>query len=248
MQKTVLHDDKGLSWIVFGRDETRADVVIDTNEYLIISGGDAMLLDPGGIEIFPPVLAAVSEVIDLSKIKAYLCSHQDPDIMSSLPLWLDLTPSADIHLSWLWSGFVSHFGYEYAANFKPIPDEGGTVVMGGRNFELVPAHYCHSSGNFNLFDPESKILFSGDMGSALVPNGYGIFVQDFEKHVTMMDVFHRRWMPSNEAKNSWISRVRKLSPKMICPQHGAIFRDEQVGLFLDWLQELEVGKVKRNAA
>lgn len=247
MQKFVLHDEADLQWIVFGRDQSKFSEVIDTNEYLIISKGEAMLLDPGGIEIFPQVLAAISEATELERIKAYLCSHQDPDIMSSLPLWLALTPDADIHLSWIWEGFVSHFGREYATNFKPIADEGGTVTLGGRTLQFVPAHYCHSSGNFNVFDPESRILFSGDMGAALVPDGHGLFVEDFDKHVRYMETFHRRWMPSNEAKNAWVSRIRRLSPRMICPQHGAIFKEEHVGPFLDWIEELEVGKVRRQA-
>ena len=248
MKKTVLHDEHGLQWLVFGRDSGKSEAVVDTNEYLIISNGDAMLLDPGGIEVFPPVLAAISEVTDLDKIVAYLCSHQDPDIMSSLPLWLDLTPSAKIHLSWIWSGFVSHFGHEYAANFNAIPDEGGICIVGGREFQFVPAHYCHSSGNFNLFCKESRILFSGDLGAALLPENYAMVVDDFGKHIQYMEGFHKRWMPSNEAKNIWVHRVRKLNPRMICPQHGAIFKDEHVGEFLDWLEDLEVGKTNKFAA
>ena len=35
--------------------------------------------------------------------------------------------------------------------------------------------------------------------------------------------------------------MRKLKPKMIAPQHGAIFRDGDIGRFLDWLDSLEVG-------
>jgi len=30
---------------------------------------------------------------------------------------------------------------------------------------------------------------------------------------------------------------------MLCPQHGAIFRGEQVGEFLDWFERLEVASV-----
>lgn len=245
MQKYVLHNEDGLKWVMIGRDANKPDDIIDTNEYLIISGDEAMMLDPGGVEIFPPVLTAVSELIDVKKIKAYLCSHEDPDIMSSLPLWLGLTPNARIHLSWLWRGFVAHFGREFTKNFALIPDEGQTIELGGRSFTFVPAHHCHASGNFNLFDPESRILFSGDMGSGLVPPDYSVFVEDFDAHIRYMEDFHRRWMPSNDHKAAWIKRVRKLEPKMICPQHGSVFTGENVGKFLDWLDDLEVGVFKK---
>jgi flavorubredoxin len=248
MQKYTLHESDSHSWVVVGRDPNRLDSVIDTNEYIITSGDEAILLDPGGVEIFPQALTAVSTIIDIRKIKAYFCSHQDPDIMSSLALWLTLTPDAKIYLPWLWSGFVAHFGGEFVKNFHLLPDEGGSVELGGKTFQFIPAHHCHSAGNFHFFDPEARILFSGDIGAALLPREQSdIFVQDFTKHVTYMEKFHRRWMPSQDALRIWVERVRKLKPRMICPQHGAIFMNENVKNLLDWLEDLEVGRLKKSA-
>jgi flavorubredoxin len=106
----------------------------------------------------------------------------------------------------------------------------------------VPAHFCHSSGNFSCYDPRADILFSGDIGAALLPNSEAsLFAGDFDKHIKYMEKFHRRWMPSNEAKNNWVKRVRAINPAMICPQHGSIFKGENVGKFLDWLENLPVG-------
>lgn len=164
--------------------------------------------------------------------------------MSSLPLWMALSPDARIHVSWLWGKFIAHFGNSYVNRFSEIPDEGKTIRLGDQDLQLVPAHYCHSSGNFNLYDPKAKILFSGDIGSALLPGGHPTFVEDFDSHIQFMESFHVRWLPSNEAKDRWVRRVRKLDIKMICPQHGAVFKDENVGKFLSWLENLEVGKTK----
>lgn len=247
MHRKVLYEDDSLKWVFFGRDPSKHDNVIDTNEYVIISNNEVMMLDPGGTEIFPTVLTAVSEEVELSKIKYYLCSHQDPDIMSSLPLWMALTPKAKIYLSWLWSGFVSHFGHDYAKNFVPVQDEGMTITVGGKNFEIVPAHHCHSPGNFNLYDPTSKILFSGDIGAALLPPGYSLFVENFDEHIKYMAKFHQRWMSSNEAKRAWVRRVRKLDIDMICPQHGAIFKGDDVAKFLEWFESIDVGSGTRAA-
>ncbi|MCD6372544.1 MAG: hypothetical protein J7L37_03210 [Thermococcus sp.] len=35
--------------------------------------------------------------------------------------------------------------------------------------------------------------------------------------------------------------VGKLNPRMIAPQHGTIFREDNVEKFLNWLEALEVG-------
>ena len=244
MLTKILFDENNCKWVMFGRDPQKKTSVIDTNEYAIIVNNEAILLDPGGIEIFPTVLTAISEILDIKNIKIYLCSHQDPDIMSSLPLWLGLTPESKVYMSWLWAGFIAHFGGEYVKNFVLIPDEGISLEFNQKRFEFIPAHYCHSSGNFHFFDPDSKILFSGDMGAALVPVDYPTVVEDFKEHTRYMEKFHQRWMPSNEAKNKWVNRVRKLNPSMLCPQHGAVFTGENVKNFLNWIEDLEVGKAK----
>lgn len=244
MKSYKLFDNNKISWYVFGRDELRPTEIIDTNEYAIFSKDEVFLLDPGGTEIFPSVLSSVTEKFDLKNVTKILCSHQDPDIFSSMPLWQSLCPNAKVYVSWIWSGFVSHFGKQYAQNFIEVPDHEIDISFGEdcTPLKIILAHYCHSSGNLNLFDPNSQILFTGDIGSALLPPDYPIIVNDFDQHIQYMEKFHIRWMPSNNHKNAWIGRVRRLKPKMLCPQHGSIFQNENVNKFLDWFETLDVGK------
>ncbi len=231
-----------LAWYVMGRDPAKSESVIDTNEYLIRSGDEAILLDPGGTEVFPHVVSTISRILPIDQVRHFLCSHQDPDVFSSLPLWMGLCPKATIYLSWIWAGFVAHYGHEYVDRFEKVPDEGMRVHIGRREFILVPAHYLHSSGNFHLYDPTLKILFSGDVGAALLPPGdQPLFVEDFAAHVPLMEGFHRRWMPSERARDHWLARVRQLDIRMICPQHGSIFQGEDVPRFFDWFGKLELG-------
>lgn len=231
-------------WYMFGRDKKTSQKVIDTNEYLIVNGDKAILLDPGGTEVFPSVVAAISEIIDVGMIDTFFCSHQDPDVMSSLPLWMGLCPQAKIYLPAMWSGFIAHYGHEYVDNFVPVKDEGTSISVGSKLdcLEMIPAHYCHSSGNFSLYDPNAKILYTGDIGAALLPedNSY-LKVTDFQDHTRYMEPFHKRWMPSSKALKIWAQRVRKLEVNILCPQHGALMEGEDVERFLNWLEPLEVG-------
>lgn len=227
---------------MIARDPDKEDSVIDTNEYLIVSNGEGFIMDPGGTEIFPQVISAVSSILPIENIKHIFATHQDPDVISSLPLWMGLCSDTTIYMSWLWTGFISHFGNEYVNNFKGLPDSGGSISFkNGNKIEVVPAHYVHSSGNYSLFDPIAKILFSGDVGAALLPKEYPLYIEDISEHTQYMELFHKRWLPSNKAKNDWVKRVRKLQPEMICPQHGAVFKGPAVNQFLDWLEKLEVG-------
>ena len=241
MNRFELFNNGHRKWVCFARDPGKSEFLIDTNEYLIVDGGRGMLLDPGGIEIFPAVVAMVSKEMAIDDLQVIFASHQDPDICSSLDPWLNLNPDLQVYVSWVWMGFIPHFGG--GGSLKPIPDEGMILPLGDSNdLVTIPAHYCHSSGNFSLYDPEAKILFSGDIGAALLPAEMtDLYVEDFDAHIEYMENFHRRWMPSNKAKNRWVELVRKLEVELMCPQHGAIFKGDQVGRFLDWFEQLDVG-------
>jgi flavorubredoxin len=245
MKKTeIIYQNGDHKWIAIVRDPAKPDFLIDTNEYLVTHGGQGMLLDPGGLEIFPAVFSALATEFDPSAITGIFASHQDPDVISSLALWLEFNPEMRCHLSWMWSSFIPHFGGT-AATFSPIPDEGMTISLAGLPLQAVPAHYLHSSGNFNLYDRSAKILFSGDVGAALLPaEQQGLFVEDFSTHIRHAEGFHRRWMGSNEAKRQWCERVSQLNIDMLCPQHGAIYRGEDVQRFINWFGSLQVGLLR----
>jgi len=229
-------------WLAFGQDDERPDNIIDTNQYVVTSRGGALLLDPGGMEVFPPMLAALTHEIPVEDLRGIFLSHQDPDIGSSLPLWRRVCPAeTKVYVSQLWTSFIAHFDRD--ANFTAIPDEGMEISLGDLRLRFVPAHYLHSSGNFHVYDPHARILFSGDVGAALVPpgaGGGGMFVRDFAAHIPYMEGFHRRWMPSPEARDAWIERVSKLEIEQMAPQHGQIFRGDDVKRFLDWFAGLEL--------
>jgi len=241
--KTVqfIYEDGEHKWAAICRDPGKPDYIIDTNEYLIITNNNAMLLDPGGQEVFPAVFSAISEHYDPENIKALFASHQDPDIISSLDFWLEATPGVKCYLSWLWTFFVPHFGGT-DKTFISLPDEGKEIDFYGLNLFTLPAHYLHSSGNFHMYDKKAKILFTGDIGAALLPHDQkDLYVNDFDKHIKHAEGFHRRWMGSNEAKQDWCVRVSNLDIDMLCPQHGAIYQGEDVERFINWFSELKVG-------
>ena len=239
MKATKIYDKK-YQWVVFGRDPEKKGGIIDTNQYMIKTDSRTILLDPGGIEVFASMLTAVLHYVSVDEITDLFASHQDPDIISSLGLWEEALPHAKLHTPWIWESFIRHFGSKNIT-FAPIADEGGTLDLGDAQLQFIPAHYLHASGNFNVYDDEAKIFMSGDIGAALEPEGAPMYVEDFDEQIDKMKMFHQRWMPSNRAKNDWISRVRKLDIEIMAPQHGRLFKGDDVKRFLDWFEALEVG-------
>ena len=111
MKKTqTIFQDGTHKWVAIVRDPERPDSLIDTNEYLVANGVQGLILDPGGAEIFPAVFSALAAEFDPSAVVGLFASHQDPDIISSLAMWLEFNPKMHCYTSWLWESFIPHFG------------------------------------------------------------------------------------------------------------------------------------------
>ncbi len=238
----VLFDDGEHRFIWLGWEEHEEEGLVQVNQYLIENKGVGVLLDPGGIHVFPRVVASTSRHIDLERIEHIFFTHQDPDVSSGTTLWLGVTP-AKIHISKWWVRFIPHYGILDMSRIVPVEDRGGRIQFpSGDCLEIVPAHFLHSVGNLHLYDPRSKILFSGDLGAAVFPKGQRYsFVRDFDSHLKLMEGFHKRYMASNSVCRKYLETISKYEIEMIAPQHGAIFGKEYVDGFFQWFSGLSCG-------
>lgn len=218
--------------------------IVQSNQFLIVQDGNGILLDPGGVLTYNELFVAMSKFFPPKQLKYIFASHADPDIIASLPRWLNGSET-QLLISRLWSRFVPHFCNQGKTEGRiiPVPDEGTLLPFGDTNFEILPAHFLHSEGNLQFFDPVSRILFSGDMGASLIRSEQaGTPVEDFDQHLPFMRGFHARYMVSNKVCQFWVDMVRKLDPEWIVPQHGAPFKGRaMVKRFLDWIEKLPCG-------
>ncbi len=215
--------------------------MIPANQHIIVINGEGIILDPGGHKIHTRLFAELSSVLPIKNLKYIFFSHQDPDIVAAANAWLMLT-DAEAFLPGIWIRFVAHFGVDELASKRiyQVPDEGRSVSLGGVDLKIIPAHFLHSSGNFNLYDPVSRILYSGDMGAS--PAAPYAVVEDFDAHIRYMEGFHIRYMPNTKAMKMWVRMARSLDIDIIAPQHGAVFMDKAMSArFIDWADSLTVG-------
>lgn len=236
MSATYLYDQNDHQFILF--EGYGAGEMVPTNQAVIHDKNEAIVLDPGGHKVHYELLNAVSSRITVNELKYLFFSHQDPDIVAAANAWLMLT-DAVAYISHLWLRFIPHFGVDelLIPRLKGIPDEGMRLPLGDTELLFLPAHFLHSAGNFQVYDPVSKILFSGDLGASIAP-GY-VKTADFDAHIQYMEAFHRRYMPSAKANQLWAKMVRQLDIECIVPQHGAIFPDRSTSArFIDWVEGL----------
>jgi flavorubredoxin len=231
--------------VLLFNDLVRGEDGIQANQMLIVRGERSMLLDPGGALLYTPLSMAVARHVPVKKLTYIFASHQDPDVIGAVDRWL-MYSDAKVVCSRLWGRFVPHSVPHFLDTgddrYILLPDEGAEIPFGDSTLSAVPAHFLHSVGNFNVFDPISRVLFSGDVGASVADTAGAYAVADFDAHVPSMAGFHRRYMASNKACRIWVQQVRELPVEMIVPQHGPAFVGrEMVARFLDWLEQLECG-------
>lgn len=224
---------------------------IQSNQFLIIHNNEGLLYDIGGIKVMQPLYKEISKFISPRNIKTIILSHQDPDTGASVNYWMQFTNiKIRTFVSSLWVRFIPHLCRSNFANelFVGIPDKGMRLNLNGAETILVPAHFLHSPGNFQLYDTISKILFSGDLGTSIPPSG-GIYrekfseVADFNEHIRYMEGFHKRYITSGKACRLWSRMVSELDIEIIVPQHGHRYfkGKDMVNRFIDWVGSLQCG-------
>ncbi len=123
-----------------------------------------------------------------------MASHQDPDIITSMPRWLVYT-EAKVVASKLWARFLPHLSSSFMSDrmkgdwldrLVELPDQQDRrFIWVSLRIIAVPAHSLHSVGNFQFYYPIAKILFSGDMGASMVEDA-SIPLNYFAAHIPAM--------------------------------------------------------------
>lgn len=218
--------------------------VVQSNQFLIIDGDTGALIDPGGNLAYGELYLAMTQHFPPRQLSAILASHADPDIIAALDRWMTATPNAPIYISRVWERFIPHFckSGKTDGRIVGIPDPGMRIRIGRGELIAVPAHFLHAEGNFQFYDPVSRILFSGDLGASM---GTGAQAQEFitrlAGHTERMEAFHRRYMVSNKVLRLWAKMARTLDIHMIVPQHGSPIRGPAVAEFINWIEQLDCG-------
>lgn len=220
------------------------DCAVQANQFLIVTDGHGALIDPGGNMTYNGLRMGMHKYFQPNKLEYILASHADPDIVASLNKWLVAT-ECKVLVSRLWARFVPHFCSigNAVGRVVAIPDSGMRIPLGNTTIIAIPAHFLHSEGNFQFYDPISKILFSGDMGTSLVESRtIAEPVSNFKAHLPTMEPFHRRIMASNKVCRYWTNMVRQMDVEWIVPQHGRSFKGkDMIKQFLAWVDNLQCG-------
>lgn len=238
-----LYKDKNHKCLMFTDLVDEDGEAVQANQFLVVNGDTGAIIDPGGNLAYSGLYVTMNRHFPASRLSAIVASHADPDIIASLDRWMTAT-EAKLYISRIWERFAPHFCKpgKTEGRIIGIPDSGMYIPIGQQHLVALPAHFLHAEGNFQFYDPISKILFSGDLGASVGTDfDPKQFVTSLSGHVRRMEGWHRRLMVSNKVLRHWANMVRGLQIEMIVPQHGAPMSGPAVREFIDWVQDLRCG-------
>lgn len=202
-----------------------------------------LLIDPGSRSDLAVVMTKVRAVIGgMERLTGMWVNHQDPDVCSAIGLiTAKYAPRASIICSEATWRLIHHLGLPRERYFGTDKRGSGFQLPTGQVILPVPSPFCHFRGAVMMYDPETRVLFSGDLFGGLTDiNATGIYADDTDWRG--MRAFHQLYMPSNKAIRLAIEAIKALPEvELIAPQHGRIITKELIPWYIEKLERLPVG-------
>jgi len=216
------------------------DSAFRVNVYLVQSGDEAIIIDPGNRNFFEPIKQEVIDIIgDVNKVIGAVFCHQDPDVAASIVDWLEIRPDMKVITSPRTNVLIPFYGIKGEYDFFDITKSNFTF-SNGRILEFIESPFLHFPGAFSTYCPTSKFLFSGDIFAALDIE-WSLIVEDFETHKMAMDLFSKDYFASNIATRGYAMKLENVDIEAVLPQHGSILPKKFVPQAIDYLKDLQCG-------
>ncbi|PTL79008.1 hypothetical protein [Vitiosangium sp. GDMCC 1.1324] len=203
-----------------------------------------LLIDPGSSSDFAAVSTKVTSLIGgLDRLSSLFINHQDPDVGSSASIIsARYAPKAGILCSEDTWRLIVHQNLPRGRFIATEKFSHGINVPTGHRLLPVPSPFCHFRGAVMLYDPETRVLFTGDLfGGITDVNAQGLWAD--ESDWNGIRAFHQIYMPVNLALQRVVAAIRQLEPavEILAPQHGRLIRGPLVQTFLERMEKLPVG-------
>ncbi|WP_428049244.1 FprA family A-type flavoprotein [Candidatus Avelusimicrobium caledoniensis] len=208
------------------------------NAYLVLSEKPT-LIDTVKKEFYDEMMERIKSVIDPKQIQIIISNHSELDHAGALEQTVAVTQPDEVYVSPMGQkNLMGHFHEDL--KFKVVKT-GDKIDIGGDSISFVEARMLHWPDSMFSYLEKENILFSNDVfGMHLATdrlfddeNDENIWLPEAEKYYANIV------LPYSDIVLRFLDQVKKmnLSPKMIAPDHGFIWRKDPtriVELYAKW--------------
>lgn len=198
-------------------------------------------IDPGSKLDYEVVRSNVEQLVgSLQEVHGMTVNHQDPDVVGNAQDFCEGNPEIEMIASEEVWRLLQH-NMLTPGRLRLSPGRTRSIST-QQPFQFVPTPFCHFRGAMALYDPEQRILYTGDLFGGLNRLGKVHLLAE-ESDWQGIAQFHQIYMPSRDVLRYAVREIMNLQPRVeiIAPQHGHVITGDLVGLFLERMHELLVG-------
>ncbi|MDT8378258.1 MAG: FprA family A-type flavoprotein [Desulfotignum sp.] len=192
----------------------------------LVTGEQNILIDTVKPNFGDELLANISRIMDPGKIDAVISNHTEMDHSGSIPrIMHKIGEDKPLYCSKMGAqNLKNHFNRDY--NFKVV-GSGDTLTLGNRTFSFLETRMLHWPDSMFTYLPDEKILFSSDAfgqhyaGDKFFDDEIGEDIMPHARKYYANILLH--FSPRVQALLADVAKM-KLDIRMICPDHGIIWR------------------------
>jgi flavorubredoxin len=199
-----------------------------TYNAFLVTGEKNILIDTVKANFADELLANISRIMDPSKIDAVISNHTEMDHSGAIPRIMHrIGENKPLYCSKMGAqNLKRHFHRDY--NFQ-VMGSGDAVTIGNRTFSFLETRMLHWPDSMFTWLPDEKILFSSDAfgqhyaGDKFFDDEIGEQIMPHAKKYFANILLH--FSPRVQALLADVAKLN-LDIRMICPDHGIIWRKD----------------------
>lgn len=207
------------------------------NPYLLVSGSEAVLFDPGPASECMAVAENIAKICPLENVTHCIVHNTSPSVCASLPTLQKLGLRAKIYTHQ--RGRCQIEAFELDGDIHYITEaENYLELASGREFIFIETPYLPFIDSFMTYETESFTLFSSELFSGS-PRRWELYA-DTLFYKESLKSFHERLMPGNDFLRPVMDLISNIQIKRILTHRGSVI-DNSIELYIKILKELECG-------
>jgi len=214
------------------------------NAYLI-TGKKNILIDNVKSYLYDQLIARISKIIDPHRIDVIIQNHVEMDHSGSLPELVKLNPGLEIITSPNGEkGLKLHFKENW--NYRVVQNNE-KIKIDEKEYQFVLTPMVHWPDNMVTYSHADNILFSNDAFGQHISSSER-FDDEYPLDIIMEEAkkyYANIVLPYSEQVKKVIPVVESLSPDIIAPSHGLIWKKhilEIIGEYKKWSANLTENK------
>ncbi len=213
------------------------------NAYIVKGDEKTALIDTTYPPFIPDFIARLEDM-GITNIDYIVSLHAEQDHSGGIPAILEKFPNAKVITNKKHQEISSQF-LPISADKYQIIEDNDTLDLGGKTLRFKLAPWVHWPETMFAFLEEDKILFSTDFFGAHATN-FADFHTDEDELIPLIKSYYAEiMMPYATFVRKNLATVKELSPTIIAPSHGPIYKNPDfiIDLYEKWSGEGKQNKV-----